>query len=568
MDRFAVLMFTALIGLAMTACAGAPDVGAPAPTNVAVSSQQHSKESPQPKSPPESGELLMEADAGSFSTAAVADKQVNLEIVLDASGSMREDFGGQPRLDVAREALSALLDRLPPQVNVALRAYGHRYSEADQQRSCQDVELLAPLAPAAPHRLEKELAGLQARGWTALARSLELAAADLPDARDNVNSVVLVTDGEETCGGDPLAVATAIKQGPSAVTVHVIGLALDGAAREQLRSVAEATGGLYRDAADSAGLLSAVQDALAAARGRSALRVEVLGEGERQVTVGIELRDAGRQAVVQRFMAWIDAPVPPGTYDLVVGTAPRTIYRGITVSEHTQAVLRMRTGALRIELIGPTGSRLDAPADLFIHKTATPVRSFPAWYNQPVLPGLYDIIVNSAPRVVSRGVEVKAGQPTVLQVGLARLRVDVAAPSGTLPDATVELRDPETGEGVRAISSASDQVVAAGTYDVALRGAPGYPLRGVQIRPGEMKTVRASGAPVRVEHAEGGTRHSVVPVQVLDPVSDRLLGEFRTWEDRFVLEGTYRLRVKGQRDVVLPLEVRANRGPVVLSTSP
>lgn len=568
MDRFTVLAFIAVAGLAAISCAGAPDAGPPASTGIAASPQQGPKGPAQPVLPSQSGELLVEADASAFNTTAIVDKQVNLEIVLDASGSMREDFGGRPRLDVAREALSALLDRLPAQVNVALRVYGHRYSDADQARSCQDVELLAPLAPAAPHRLEKELTAVQARGWTALARSLELAAADLPNARDNLNSVVLVTDGEETCGGDPLSVATAIKQGPSAVTVHVIGLALNDAARDQLRSVAEATGGLYRDAADSAGLLAAVQEALTAARGRSALRVEVLGEGDRQVSVGIELREAGRHNVAQRFPAWIDAPVPPGTYDLVVGTAPRTIYRGVTLGDHTQAVLRVRTGAMRVELVGPTGTRLDAPVDLFVHKTPTPVRSFPTWYNQPVLPGRYDIVVNSAPRVVKNGVEVSAGRPTVLQLGHARLRVEVAAPSGTLPDATVELRDPETGEVLRAISSASDQVVAAGTYDLALRGAPGFPLRGLQIRPGEMKTVRVSGAPVRVEHAEGGARHSVVPVQVLDPANGKVLGEFRTWEERFIVEGTYQVRILGQQELLLPLDVRAGRGPIVLSTTP
>ena len=76
--------------------------------------------------------------------------------------------------------------------------------------------------------LQAQVDAYQPVGWTPLSLSLRESGKDFPVADDNtVNAVVLVTDGLETCGGDPCSASRQIKTGTSAITTHVIGFALD-----------------------------------------------------------------------------------------------------------------------------------------------------------------------------------------------------------------------------------------------------------------------------------------------------------------------------------------------------
>ena len=62
------------------------------------------------------------------------------------------------------------------------------------------------------------------------------------------NSIVMLSDGIETCGGDPCKLVTDLKAKGVNFTIHVIGLSVDGATRQQLQCVAQAAGGTYHDA--------------------------------------------------------------------------------------------------------------------------------------------------------------------------------------------------------------------------------------------------------------------------------------------------------------------------------
>jgi Ca-activated chloride channel homolog len=180
-------------------------------------------------------------------------------IVVDSSGSMSAAIGGVPRLDAARDVLGEMLAHWPAAAPVGLVAYGHRRSS-----DCGDIEVLAPIGASDTAALGRRLATLRARGKTPLAASLQQAAGML-QAAGGGGTIILVTDGIETCHPDPCAVAAALRAADASLAVHVIGFAVEAKDEQQLSCMASAGGGAYRTAADADSLLATLDTAARAA---------------------------------------------------------------------------------------------------------------------------------------------------------------------------------------------------------------------------------------------------------------------------------------------------------------
>ena len=220
------------------------------------------------------GTLRVTSASGSGSAGA-AGRFGAVEVILDASGSMLQRLGGERRIEIAKSSVERLLsDVLPAGAPFALRVFGHR--EADSCRT--DLEL--PLAP-----LDAAAASAKVRGIQAMNRAKTPIGASLLAVRDDLGSVegpatvVLVTDGEETCDGDPPAAIEALERAGIDVTVNIVGFAIDDLAlKETFEEWARAGGGRYIEADDGDELASAMSSSLE--RG-----FEVL-DGERVVATG------------------------------------------------------------------------------------------------------------------------------------------------------------------------------------------------------------------------------------------------------------------------------------------
>ncbi len=182
---------------------------------------------------------------------------VNIEIILDVSGSMGQVLDtGETRMDAAKRVLNDVLTAIPDRegINVGLRIYGHQgdNTEAGQAVSCQSSDLIVDVDGVNRARLGEEIAALQPTGWTPIALSLEEAEGDFPtDQDDAVNAVVLVTDGLETCGGDPAAAAATLRDGEVHASTHVIGFALTQEEQQMLSGIADEGEGLLLGAANA-----------------------------------------------------------------------------------------------------------------------------------------------------------------------------------------------------------------------------------------------------------------------------------------------------------------------------
>lgn len=168
-------------------------------------------------------------------------------IILDASGSMNNlDHDGVPFIDKAKDAVLELIAALPDGMLVGLRVYGHREPNTDPVRGCQDTELLVPVAPLDRAAITDAIEGLEASGYTPIGLSLQEAAADLPES--GPRSIILISDGEDTCAPpDPCRVAEELYGDLFDVRIESVGFLIDtgSAAEQQLRCIAESTGGQY-----------------------------------------------------------------------------------------------------------------------------------------------------------------------------------------------------------------------------------------------------------------------------------------------------------------------------------
>lgn len=146
-------------------------------------------------------------------------------LVFDASGSMAEmGYNGldHPRINEARTAIRRALPEITPIRRVGLIVYGPGASE-----TCSHVDLRLPPTPDAADQIIAEIDALTPDGNTALTRAVEDAANAL-DYRNQRGTVVLVTDGKETCGGATCQLAAELASDGPGLTVHVIGFRVRG----------------------------------------------------------------------------------------------------------------------------------------------------------------------------------------------------------------------------------------------------------------------------------------------------------------------------------------------------
>ncbi len=174
-------------------------------------------------------------------------------IVLDASGSMWGQIDGRAKLEIAREALNDVLQSIPADTELGLIAYGHR-----EKGSCADIELIVPPAAGTAQAISDAAANLQFLGKTPLSDAVRQAASELRSTEEKA-TVILITDGIETCNADPCALGTELEASGVDFTAHVVGFGLTEEEGQQVACLATNTGGQYLTAADLKGLTMALQ---------------------------------------------------------------------------------------------------------------------------------------------------------------------------------------------------------------------------------------------------------------------------------------------------------------------
>lgn len=200
--------------------------------------------------------------------------QARVLFIFDASASMREPLEGSTKLDVAKGALGSILRGLDQKkgFGLGLMLFGHK------SKHCDDIELAVQVGPGTANSIRQKVQGLSPVGLTPLAASLTKAGEYLRPLTGH-KRVVLLTDGRETCGGNPIAVAASLVAEGIDLRIHVIGLAIKRDAVAQLTAVAQAGKGTFHKADTANQLLKSFQEIT------KEIEKEILGEAVRAEAV-------------------------------------------------------------------------------------------------------------------------------------------------------------------------------------------------------------------------------------------------------------------------------------------
>ncbi len=192
-------------------------------------------------------------------------------------------------------------------------------------------------------------------GWTPLSLSLTESEDDFPNAAENVvNAVVLVTDGLETCGGDPCSASRALKTGDKAITTHVIGFALDEGEQANLQCIVDESGGLLLGAGDADELSAAlfqVLEELEVVVTNGFIEIESIGGLFPRATIqGVSAPDDSDPEGTEPFSVTLTdsnrVEVPAGDYE-VFWTNPSGIETRISVSVESDQTAFIRGAVFR-----------------------------------------------------------------------------------------------------------------------------------------------------------------------------------------------------------------------------
>jgi hypothetical protein len=251
--------------------------------------------------------------AGSDGDTTLA-TDIGIELILDNSGSMLSALGSERRIDIAKQVMDDLVrETLPSGIPMALRVFG------DQPDSCE-TGLAISLQPLDRQAAASEIAAIESIDGvkTPIGTALEQVAADLAGVA-GPKIVVLVTDGEETCGGNPRrAIRDLVGQGID-VRVNVVGFAVDDEAlKKEFEEWASIGGGQFFDASNAAEL----GDAIAAA-----------------LQPPYEVIDAAGAVVGQGVVGGPPVRVPPGFYTIEVRSEPPRVVDNVTVENSDEIVV-------------------------------------------------------------------------------------------------------------------------------------------------------------------------------------------------------------------------------------
>lgn len=274
-------------------------------------------------------------------------------LVFDASGSMWNRLDdGQTRIEVARDVMADYFASRNRTVPLSVIAYGH-----NRRGDCGDIEVIAPMGRAAATTLESRLRALMPRGMTPLTDSLAKAREQIPASAEAAD-IILVTDGLETCSGDPCALAASLAAEGIDIRAHVVGFGLSRAEVDALSCITRQTGGLLFQTQSGAELAQALQQVSAAA---PAPQTEPEPEPVPQREAAFDIGDKAEAGFRYRI-GWR-------------GEAKFSDYMGF--------VPQGENGAPSSASFGPIGGSANAPNN-------------PSTMSAPSQPGMYDLIILSA----------------------------------------------------------------------------------------------------------------------------------------------------------------------------
>ena len=499
-------------------------------------------------------------------TARAADE--NVIIVLDASGSMWGRIDEKPKIQIAREVMDQVLADLDGKAEIGIMTYGHR-----KKGDCGDIETLVPVGKVNRASYMEKINALNPKGKTPITATVRKAAEELRFTEEKA-TVILVSDGLETCDADPCALAAELEAAGIDFTAHVVGFDLKDEDTASLQCLATTTGGKYLAAENADQLGEAIGTVVAAAPepapepepqpatepgnvpGNVKLTVRLAEGGEAIPDAYIriyETDDAGAQgAEATKGAVRHTFELAPGKYlaTTKVGAAPGMVTVEVKPGEPLEADIVLNAGLLSVKAAESEGGEPNAEAYVHVYtpqEKADGSRDRVAAGNQRTLftlpAGDYYATATLGRTVKGTGVGIRPGERTdvTLVLGAGVLKVDVLATEGGAPldDGYIYVYETAVGaDGSRKKVANGGQrtqfTIPAGTYYVTGQSGKAIAGREIEVKAGERTEVS-------IVIGMGMLKATVIPAEGGKPFEDAYVTVF---EAEKALDGS-RKRIDG-----------------------
>ena len=424
--------------------------------------------------------------------------------ILDGSGSMWGEVEGQSKIVIAKNIMTEIVPELPADVKVGLAAYGHH-----RKGDCEDIEIIIPSGSDDRDALLSAVKDISPKGKTPIAEAIQMVAEELA-VKENETTVVLLSDGEETCHPEPCVAVKKLKAQGINFVLYVVGFDVNDLQKEQLACLAEAGGGQYFSAENPDALLAAfesvketVEKKVEEARTTTQKTTTRLGKLKIQMpaaaTVSINKFQIIRQADGKLLKTIEDPPADSthpllsGDYELKAGFANSNFKPDTDVSFGTYTVSGGETTKIHLGVMAfniadtlkdiPAGAVIitQADGDGFTLSLPYTGNNYYFYKTKPLPPDTYTFSVHyqkmylyqtePTPVVLAEEVEVKAGEETVVTVD-SGIEIKEPAESGLIRWTLVPVGGDDPALDIKAASNGDHPLwqtyaVSPGTYNLS-----------------------------------------------------------------------------------------------------
>ncbi|MEY5048953.1 MAG: hypothetical protein RLZZ175_2312 [Bacteroidota bacterium] len=352
-------------------------------------------------------------------------KLTRILFIFDCSGSMLANWENDSRMNNAKKVFSELVDSLKNKKNleIALRCYGHQYDKVFQ--NCKDTKLEVPflLGPKCFDMVKAKVKTLVPRGNTPIAYSLEQGANDFPNDPNVRNVIILITDGLESCNGDPCALSLALQKNKIFLKPFIIGLGVDddwGKAFECMGQFFEAkTVGQYK---------SILSQILGQTLNKTTVSVKLLDLYDKPTETNVDVTFVNNvtNEPVYDFIHYLDAAGNPDTlnidavisYDVIVNTTPPRIKRNVYLEggKHNVIEIKCPQGTLNVNFEGGANDYKNLNAIVSPTDSVNTLHNIKVGVKDKFIVGTYDVEVLTLPRIVFKEVSINQSQTTNLKI--------------------------------------------------------------------------------------------------------------------------------------------------------
>jgi Ca-activated chloride channel family protein len=351
-------------------------------------------------------------------------KTSRILFVLDASGSMKGQWQGSTKFDLSKKILLHTIDsisRINPRVEFAVRVMGHQSPRA--ANNCRDSKLEVPFSKNNLSLIASRLGGVRAQGQTPIAYTLQQSIEDFPIDSLATNAIVLITDGNETCGGNICEASEAMQQKGIVLKPFIVGLGLT----DSLKKKFECAGSFY-DVQNETMFDQVMRVVISRALNPTTAQVNLLDAFGKPSETNVEVTIYGHNSsqVKYQFLHTFNAKGNPDTllidpkktYDMVVHSVPPVSKKDIELVPgiHNTIAVDVPQGSLELKLESGVTGFSNVPC--IIRKSGQEEILYVQDFNstRKYLVGDYDLELLTLPRMVMKGVKIEPSNVTSIKI--------------------------------------------------------------------------------------------------------------------------------------------------------